>query len=101
MCRGDQWQSGVWPIIVKGLKTLDECFQGCKDRQGCTAFELGPPRKKDKHTCLLFGHDDVDIADSLSLQDRTCYRLPGRMAITVNPKKSKTPKVSITAAHNN
>ena len=94
MCRGAEWQQSPWPIVVKGLKTVDECFETCKGRQGCTAFEIGPPSKKDKHTCLLMGHDNVQLADSLSLQDRTCYRIPGRLAITVDAKKAKVPKVN-------
>ena len=83
-CRGENWQEGSWPVLVKGLKTKEDCFQACQGRQGCTAFELGPPMKKDKYTCHLFGHDHVDVADSLSLQDRTCFRLPG--TITKNSK---------------
>ena len=94
-CRGENWQEGSWPVLVKGLKTKEDCFIACQGRQGCTAFELGPPMKKDKYTCHLFGHDHVDVADSLSLQDRTCFRLPGRMALTVQPKKGKVPKATI------
>lgn len=94
MCRGADWQQSPWPIVVKGLKTVDECFETCTSRQGCTAFEMGPPSQKNKHTCLLMGHDDVQLADSLSLQDRTCYRIPGRLAIIIDAKKAKVPKVN-------
>ena len=45
MCRGDGWQTEPWPLI-RGKKTLEECSEVCKNRKGCTAFEMGPPEKK-------------------------------------------------------
>ena len=78
MCRGDGWQTEPWPL-VRGRKTQEECFESCKNRKGCTAFEIGPPRKKDRYQCLLFGHDDVQVSDSFSLRKRKCFRLPGQI----------------------
>ena len=85
MCRGEGWQNEPWPI-VRGKKTLEECFEVCKAKQGCTAFELGLQKKS---KCILYGHDDVEVATSLSLQNRKCYKIPGKMAITVGKKAKK------------
>ena len=73
MCRGEGWQNEPWPL-VRGRKTLEECSEVCKNRKGCTAFEIGPPKKKDRYKCILYGHDEVQVANSASLTDRTCYR---------------------------
>ena len=64
MCRGDGWQTEPWPLI-RGKKTLEECSEVCKNRKGCTAFEMGPPEKKGRFKCVLYGHDEVQVADSL------------------------------------
>ena len=64
MCRGDGWQTEPWPL-VRGKKTLEECSEVCKNRKGCTAFEMGPPEKKGRFKCVLYGHDEVQVADSL------------------------------------
>ena len=75
-CRGEGWSNEPWPL-TRGRKTLEECYEVCKNRKGCTSFELGPPKKKDKYQCILYGHEDVDVANSLSLKDRKCFRIPG------------------------
>ena len=85
MCRGEDWQNEPWPII-RGKKTLDECYEVCKAKQGCTAFEIGLQKKS---KCILFGHDDVEVSSSMSLQDRKCYKIPGKLAITVGKKAKK------------
>ena len=74
MCRGEGWQNEPWPL-VRGKKTLEECSEVCKNRKGCTAFEIGPPKKKDRYKCVLYGHDEIQVANSPSLTDHTCYRL--------------------------
>ena len=53
MCRGDGWQTEPWPLI-RGKKTLEECSEVCKNRKGCTAFEMGPPEKKGRFKCVLY-----------------------------------------------
>ena len=42
----------------------------------------------------LQGHDEIQVADSLSLTDRKCYRIPGKMALVVN-KAKKAPAATI------
>ena len=95
MCRGEGWQTEPWPL-VRGQKTQDECFQVCKGRQGCTSFEIGPPKKKaGRSKCILYGHDDVQVANSFSLRHRRCFRIPGKMAIVVKKSKSGPVKAAI------
>ncbi len=100
MCRGPEWQTGPWPKIG-GLRSVDECYERCKKDEGCTAFEISPSesKKKGKFNCILFGHDDVDVADGFSLRDRKCYRMPNRVAKVVKASKSKTKaKAAIKSA---
>ena len=81
LCRGENWQHGKWPQD-EGFETLEACSAECQKRPGCTGFDLTPSQDlKGKFRCILYGHDDLQVADSLSLQITKCYRMIGRSAI--------------------
>ena len=77
LCRGQDWQTihGKWPLD-KGMKTVKECYNVCKNTGGCTAFDIRDPEKK-KYHCFLFGHKHIVSATGLS---GTCYKITGTIA---------------------
>ena len=48
----------------------------CEKRPGCTGFDLTPDEelKNGKERCILFGHDDIEVADSISFHKSRCFR---------------------------
>ena len=48
----------------------------CEKRPGCTGFDLTPDEdlKNGKERCILFGHDGIEVADSISFHKSRCFR---------------------------
>ena len=74
LCRGPNWQTKHWPKD-EGFETLENCSKECEKRPGCTGFDLTPsPDLKGKERCILFGHQDIELASAFSFQESRCFR---------------------------
>ena len=74
MCRGPQWATKVWPILM-GYQTLKSCADECAKRRKCMAFDISKP-KNGKFDCLLYGHTGVRPASGVKGE---CYTLEDRL----------------------
>ena len=70
-CRGQGWDNGEWPILLKGQKSLSECCKECTKKLGCSSFHIGKLREE-KGDCFLFSHTAIVPVKSLGGE---CYQL--------------------------
>merc|ERR1712018_384195 len=70
-CRGQGWDNGEWPILVKGSRSLSDCCKECTKKKGCSGFHIGK-LKDDKGDCFLFSHTAIVPVKSLGGE---CYQL--------------------------
>ena len=70
-CRGQGWDNGEWPILVKGQKSLNDCCKECTKKKGCSGFHIGK-LKDEKGDCFLFSHTAIVPVKSLGGE---CYQL--------------------------
>ena len=69
-CRGQGWDNGEWPILLKGQKSLSECCKECTKKLGCSSFHIGKLREE-KGDCFLFAHTAIVPVKSLGGE---CYK---------------------------
>ena len=70
-CRGQGWDNGEWPILVKGQRSLNDCCKECTRKKGCSGFHIGK-LKDEKGDCFLFSHTAIVPVKSLGGE---CYQL--------------------------
>ena len=70
-CRGQGWDNGEWPILVKGPRSLSDCCKECTKKKGCSGFHIGK-LKDEKGDCFLFSHTAITPVKSLGGE---CYQL--------------------------
>ena len=70
-CRGQGWDNGEWPILVKGPRSLSDCCKECTKKKGCSGFHIGK-LKEEKGDCFLFSHTAIVPVKSLGGE---CYQL--------------------------
>merc|ERR1712018_950493 len=70
-CRGQGWDNGEWPILVKGPRSLSDCCKECTKKKGCSGFHIGK-LKDEKGDCFLFSHTAIVPVKSLGGE---CYQL--------------------------
>ena len=60
----------------KGCSIYIFSSKECEKRPGCTGFDLTPDEdlKNGKERCILFGHDGIEVADSISFHKSRCFR---------------------------
>ena len=73
-CRGEGWDKGNWPILIKRPRSLSECCKECTKHKGCTSFHLGKLHKEKggKGDCFLFAHTAIVPVKALG---GNCYKI--------------------------
>ena len=76
-CRGQGWDSGEWPILLKGAKNVNECCKECTKKKGCSSFHIGKLHKgkDEKGDCFLFSHTSIVPVKSLGGE---CYQITNK-----------------------
>ena len=61
---------------LQGVPYIFFSSKECEKRPGCTGFDLTPDEdlKNGKERCILFGHDGIEVADSISFHKSRCFR---------------------------
>merc|ERR1712203_131787 len=70
-CRGQGWDNGEWPILVKRPRSLSDCCKECTKKKGCSGFHIGK-LKDEKGAGYLFPHTAITPVKSLGGE---CYQL--------------------------